>query len=134
VQDPKRNLLPHGTAADNVRFAQDAARRKPGKDPEQLLQDLGLGRVMHEPVDRLSGGERQRVAIATGLAIEPGVLLVDEPTSALDRRARDDVVALLSDASRTTGATLIVITHDHEVAGNFGPAIVLDAGRRVLAS
>ena len=130
VQDPRRNLLPYGTAVDNVRFAQrPAGRSAPRRDPEELLRALGLGPVTGERVDRLSGGERQRVAIAAGLALDPEVLLVDEPTSALDARSRDDVLDLLERVADESGATMIAITHDRVVADRLGGVLTLADGR-----
>lgn len=132
VQDPRRNLLPYGTAIDNVRFAQRPARRgAPRRDPQELLRSLGLERVAGQRVDRLSGGERQRVAIAAGLALDPAVLLVDEPTSALDARSRDDVLSLLERVTAAAGATLIAITHDPVVAERLGGVLTLEGGRVV---
>ena len=132
VQDPRRNLLAYGTALDNVRFAQrPAARGARLRDPLELLRALGLGPVAHDRVDRLSGGERQRVAIATGLALDPAVLLVDEPTSALDARSRDDVLDLLDRVATESGATLIAITHDAVVAERIGGVLALDGGKVV---
>ena len=129
VQDPRRNLLPYGTAEDNVRFAQRADPRAAKQDPQALLSALGMGALAGARVDRLSGGERQRVAIAAGLALDPGVLLVDEPTSALDGRARDDVLTLLERVSAERGATLLTITHDRAVADRLGGVLRIDAGR-----
>ena len=132
VQDPRRNLLPYGTAVDNVRFAQrPAARGTRKRDPLELLRSLGLEAVAGDRVDRLSGGERQRVAIAAGLALDPDVLLVDEPTSALDARSRDDVLALLERVADESGATMIAITHDPVVAARLGGSLTLDGGRAV---
>ncbi|GAA2754356.1 ABC transporter ATP-binding protein [Amnibacterium kyonggiense] len=131
VQDPRRNLLPYGTAVDNVRFAQrPAGRGVRRRDPIELLRSLGLDAVAHDRVDRLSGGERQRIAIAAGLALDPDVLLVDEPTSALDARSRDEVLDLLERVAGE-GATLISITHDRVVADRLGGVLVLDGGKVV---
>lgn len=132
VQDPRRNLLPYGTAVDNVRFAQrPAPRGARRRDPVELLRSLGLEAVSGDRVDRLSGGERQRVAIAAGLALDPDVLLVDEPTSALDARSRDEVLDLLERVAGESGATLIAITHDLVVADRLGGVLTLDGGRVV---
>jgi putative ABC transport system ATP-binding protein len=129
VQDPRRNLLPYGTAEDNVRFAQRADPKARKRDPRELLSALGLAALAGARVDRLSGGERQRVAIAAGLALDPGVLLVDEPTASLDGRSRDDVLQLLERVSDERGATLLAITHDRAVADRLGGVLRLEAGR-----
>ncbi|MGN6444239.1 ABC transporter ATP-binding protein [Amnibacterium sp.] len=134
VQDPRRNLLPYGTAVENIRFAQrPGARAARRTDPVELLRSLGLEPLAHRRVDGLSGGERQRVAIAAGLARAPRVLLVDEPTSALDARAAAGVVELLETAVRAVGTTLVTITHDAVVADRLG-AVVRLAGGRVVTS
>ncbi|WP_375388464.1 ABC transporter ATP-binding protein [uncultured Amnibacterium sp.] len=129
LQDPRRNLLPYGTALDNVAFAQRADPTARRQDPQALLASLDLAALVDARVDRLSGGERQRVAIAAGLALDPSVLLVDEPTSALDARSRDDVLELLERVSADRGATLLTITHDDVVAERLGGALPIEGGR-----
>jgi putative ABC transport system ATP-binding protein len=134
VQRPDRNLLGYGTALDNVRFAQRAARRRGRElpDPAEVLEHVGLGRVMGSPADRLSGGERQRLSFAVGLASAPGVLLLDEPTSQLDEANRDVVAQLLLDLHARYRPTVITVTHDPVFADAFEHRIRLEAGR-VLA-
>lgn len=113
------NLIPTLTARQNVevalaplRIGGHARRAK----AEELLGRVGLdGRVGHLP-SQLSGGEQQRVAIARALASEPRVLLADEPTGNLDSATGDDVMQLLRTLSADEGLTVVLITHDDEIA------------------
>jgi ABC-type lipoprotein export system ATPase subunit len=132
VQNPNRNLVPYGTADDNLRFAQRGPlglRRRDLPDRTELLERLGLGALKDVRVDRFSGGERQRLALATGLATGPGVLLADEPTSALDQANRDGIVDLLRDINRDLGVTVVAVTHDPYVAARLGYSIAISEGR-----
>jgi len=132
VQDPARNLLPYGTAEDNVRFAQRGVkgfRRASLPGPWTLLEALGLTHLAGRPVGGFSGGEQQRIAVAMGMATSPGLLLVDEPTSQLDKTNRDAVVDLIGEVGRQFGTTVVVVTHDPEVAEQLGRTIVITEGR-----
>jgi putative ABC transport system ATP-binding protein len=132
AQDPNRNLLPYGDAADNIRFAQRGARGYGRTDlpaPALLLERLGLRGLQDTRADRLSGGERQRLALAAGIASAPGVLLADEPTSQLDTVNRDLVVELLHRINTEFGTTVIAVTHDPEVARRLGRTLTMNEGR-----
>ncbi|MFS8522318.1 MAG: ATP-binding cassette domain-containing protein, partial [Micromonosporaceae bacterium] len=131
LQGASRNLLPYLSAEQNVRFAQDGARK--GRDlpsPRDVLALVGLdtrARTRLRP-DELSPGERQRVALAVALANRPGLLLADEPTSQLDRSARDEVVAALEEVRRT-GTTVVIVTHDPEVGARMRRTVTIRDGR-----
>ncbi|MFC6237494.1 ABC transporter ATP-binding protein [Longivirga aurantiaca] len=132
VQDPSRNLLPYGTAEDNVRFAQRGVRgfrRASLPTPAVLLHALGLTHLAGRAVGGFSGGEQQRLAVAMGMATSPGLLLVDEPTSQLDKANRDAVVELIAAVGRQFGTTVVVVTHDPEVAERLGRTITITQGR-----
>ncbi len=111
------HLIPTMTALENValplEFAGDADARPRAR---ALLDEVGLGpRVDHFPA-QLSGGEQQRVALARALAPEPKLLLADEPTGNLDGKTGRQVVELLFDLKRRSGATLVLVTHDDRLA------------------
>jgi len=102
-------------------------------DPEtsnrarELLSDLGLGDKLDRYPDQLSQGERQRVALCRALVTQPSVVLGDEPTGNLDPVNRDHVIDALLDYGRTTGAPVIVVTHDHELLPRFDRTIDVTA-------
>ncbi len=131
VQDPARNLLAYGTAEDNVRFAQRGVRgfrRASLPSPSDLLDALGLAHLSGRPVGAFSGGEQQRLAVAMGMCNSPGLLLVDEPTSQLDAANRDAVVDLVGVIGARFGTTVVVVTHDPEVAGRLGRTVTITQG------
>ena len=133
LQEPMRNLLGFGTAEQNIGFAQRGMRRQrtdpPPRRPVELLEQLGMGPLAGQTVATLSGGEQQRVAIAAAAATGPALMLLDEPTSELDRASRDLVIELLLKVHRELGTTLIVVTHDPEVAGAMPRTVTIRDGR-----
>jgi putative ABC transport system ATP-binding protein len=112
-------LLPGMSAAENVAdgllYAGHRLRDRRARARE-ALERVGLGHRLDYNTEKLSGGERQRVAIARALVGEPSVVLADEPTGNLDTRSGDAIVALLHQLNRD-GSTIVVITHDHDIAG-----------------
>ena len=97
------------------------------------LARLGLERLADRRPGELSGGEAQRVAIARALAISPRVVFADEPTGSLDSLAGEQVMNLLTDAARTEGVTVVLVTHDARVAAYADREIVVRDGRIVTA-
>lgn len=86
------------------------------KFARELLSHFGLaGRLTHRPYE-LSGGEQQRVAIARALVNNPDIILADEPTGNLDRKAADDIIRIINDVRKDSGKTLVMVTHDQEMA------------------
>lgn len=132
LQIPSRNLIPGADSAQNIAFAQRAgslSRRDRRRLIGDLLESVGLLEVANRAAGRLSGGEQQRLAVAVALANRPRLVLADEPTSQLDRESARQVVGLLSDASASFGATVVVVTHDPEVSAAFDRTVTIRDGR-----
>jgi putative ABC transport system ATP-binding protein len=128
------NLLPSLSCLENVSLPlhlRGWPRRKAGERARELLALVQLGhRVDHLP-DELSGGERQRVAIARALSVYPPILLADEPTGNLDTRTGAEILSLIEDLHDRLGATILVVTHDMNVAASCERTIALRDGRVV---
>lgn len=126
------HLLPDLTALENVALPLLVARRKPRAAREaagELLAAVGLSeRAAHRPGE-LSGGEQQRAAIARALVHNPRLLLADEPTGNLDAKTGAQVAALLSTLARTRGASVIVATHNEQLARACDRTLALVDGR-----
>ncbi|MHB8394997.1 MAG: ABC transporter ATP-binding protein, partial [Candidatus Dormibacteria bacterium] len=132
LQDPARNLLPYATAKQNIEFAQRGARgsgHAPPWRPDELLGQLGMAALAGRTIATLSGGEQQRVAIASGVAGAPRLLLVDEPTSQLDTKSRDQVIELLHRIHDQLGSTVVSVTHDGAVAAAMPRTVTIRDGR-----
>ncbi|MCI1488017.1 MAG: ABC transporter ATP-binding protein [Pediococcus pentosaceus] len=108
------NLIPNLSTLENVELATSLV--EDGQAPEEVLKAVGLQERMDNFPSQLSGGEQQRLAIARALAKNPKLLLCDEPTGALDYQTGKQVLQLLSDASRKFHKTVIIITHNSEIA------------------
>jgi len=126
------NLIPRLTAFHNVELSmsiQGISKSERIRKTEQILQMVGLGDRMHHKPSELSGGEQQRVAIARALAKSPKYLLLDEPTGNVDTKTRDKIMELIIDLNRKYGMTIIIITHDPEIAKRAKRQIYLVDGK-----
>lgn len=123
-------LLPNLTALENVMAPLLPYRRKLSFDlkkrAQQLLERVGLGDRQGYPPARLSGGEQQRVAIARALINRPKIVLADEPTGNLDPKTGTEVLEVLRELQRTGNQTLIMVTHDPQLAALAGRRIQLE--------
>ena len=107
------NLIQNLTALENVELASEICKEP--KDAREMLEAVGLAQRMDNFPSQLSGGEQQRVAIARALAKNPKILLCDEPTGALDYNTGKSILKLLQDFCRSSGQTVIVITHNQAI-------------------
>jgi putative ABC transport system ATP-binding protein len=121
------NLIPNLTALENVEIASQLCREP--LDPATVLADVGLAERSNNFPAQLSGGEQQRVAIARALAKNPKLLLCDEPTGALDYQTGKAILKLLQDASRKTGMTVLIITHNSALTAMADRVIRVKSGR-----
>ena len=126
------HLIPSLTAYENVAVPMEIAGiRDPRAHTQALLQEVGLtGRAHHYP-SQLSGGEQQRVALARALANDPPIVLADEPTGNLDTTNGRHIMDLLRRIHRARGTTIVLVTHDAEVAATADAQLVLRDGRVV---
>jgi ABC-type lipoprotein export system ATPase subunit len=121
------NLIPSRTAIQNVELPMIFAGLPPRERRVmawQALEAFGLGERLHHHPSELSGGEMQRVAIARALVNQPAVLLADEPTGNLDSATAHDIMTLVADQIRAHGTTLILVTHDEELARGYTDRIL----------
>ncbi len=124
------NLIPRLTAQKNVEMPmvyQDVRRNERERRSKELIEMLGLkDRASHRPAE-LSGGQRQRVAIARALANEPDIILADEPTGNLDSKTGQEIMQIF-DTIHNEGRTILMVTHDRELADNCDRIIRLKDG------
>jgi ABC-type lipoprotein export system ATPase subunit len=131
LQGASRNLIPYRTMRENVEFVQ-GSRRARGVEAvpvEEVLELVRLRERADAPLSSLTPGELQRGALAVAVSTRPGLLLGDEPTSQLDHEARDQVLQTLSDINEAWGTTVIVVTHDPEVAARMPRTVTIRDGR-----
>lgn len=129
------NLLNRTSAVENVElpllYSNGVSARKRRTRAIEVLEKVGLGeRLDHHP-SQLSGGQQQRVAIARALVNEPSILMGDEPTGNLDTKTSKEVIALFRELNEEHGITVILVTHDQDVARNAKRTIVLRDGEIV---
>ena len=129
------HLVPSLTALENVLVPMELVGRRGARARAQaLLDEVGLGARGHHYPSQLSGGEQQRVAIARALANDPPLILADEPTGNLDGANGRHILDLLLSVRQTRQATLVLVTHDNEIAALADARLTLRDGRPVPGS
>lgn len=123
------NLLEEHTVLENILLPIDLDGKKPDMEyVNQVIDALGLREKLSYYPDELSGGQRQRVAIARALAPKPAIILADEPTGNLDAKTSDEVMELLKKSAREFGQTIVLVTHDMEIAHQADRVITIADG------
>ncbi|GHJ50659.1 ABC transporter ATP-binding protein [Catellatospora sp. TT07R-123] len=132
-QQTGRNLLPYLTALENVVTPMQLAGTRSGRAAKrramELLDMVGVGYCAQRRPGQMSGGEQQRVAVALAVANDPEVLFADEPTGELDESTAADVFGALQTINAELGVTVVVVTHDHNVAGQVRRTVAIRDGR-----
>jgi ABC-type lipoprotein export system ATPase subunit len=131
LQGASRNLLLYATVRQNLAFSRVAVResRRLAMDDADLLGRVGLSDVADQTAKTLSGGEQQRLALACAVSSSPQLLLADEPTSQLSHEDRDHMLELIHGLGDDLGTTIVVVTHQPEVAATFQRTITMKGGR-----
>jgi putative ABC transport system ATP-binding protein len=129
------NLLPTLTALENVMVPLELLGKKNVKPiAVDLLQKVGLGNRMDHYASQLSGGEQQRVSIARAFANQPKILFADEPTGNLDQETGETIEALIFNLNKELGTTLVLVTHDHDLAKRTDRILQLKGGKLIKDS
>jgi putative ABC transport system ATP-binding protein len=128
------HLIPTLTARENVQVPLELQGQDPGGRADELLARVGLGDRGHHYPAQLSGGEQQRVAVARAFSHRPRILFADEPTGNLDAATGATVIDLLGELNRETGTTLVLVTHDPDLAARARRVIRLRDGAVVADS
>lgn len=130
------NLLTRSTALTNVELPLRYAGISRGRKmiAQEALEAVGLGPRIHHKPSELSGGEQQRVAIARALVNKPAILMADEPTGNLDSKVGQEIMDLLLNLNKESGTTLIIVTHDPEIAAQTQRVIKLRDGLVEISS
>ena len=126
------HLVPSLTSLENVSLPmtfQGIPKQEREKKAKDLLEMVDLGKRLNHKQSQLSGGERQRVAIARAMANDPQMILADEPTGNLDSKTGEDIISILLKLNKEHGITLIVVTHDPDIANHVERIIRLKDGK-----
>ena len=122
-------LLGNLTALENVMLPLELAGQPAREAAQAMLERVGLGARLHHYPRTLTGGEQQRVSLARAFVVQPDLLFADEPTGSLDAATGVTVIDLMFDLHREHGTTLVLVTHDPQLAARCGRQVVLAAGR-----
>ena len=122
------NLVPSLNVEDNLAFQSRIAGRHDAAWHDELVERLGLGRLLKRYPEQLSGGQQQRVAIGRALAVKPVLLIADEPTGNLDEATADEVLALARDLVTRTGCAFLMVTHSARLAATLDRQVTLHNG------
>jgi putative ABC transport system ATP-binding protein len=123
------NLIPSLSVDDNLAFQSRIAGKHDADWHAELVQRLGLGKLLRRYPEQLSGGQQQRVAIGRALATRPALLLADEPTGNLDEETADAVLELARDLVARTGCGFLMVTHSARLAATLDRQVTLHVGR-----
>ncbi|MCI8391489.1 MAG: ABC transporter ATP-binding protein [Roseburia sp.] len=124
------NLIPTLTVEKNIQMPLTLDKKKPNQEYfDQVVRSLGMEEKLSALPNQLSGGQQQRVAIARSLIYRPALLLADEPTGNLDQKNTREIIDLLKLSNRSLGQTILLITHDENVALQADRVITLEDGR-----
>ena len=123
------NILPTLTVLENVELFNDVVKNP--KDAKEILKRVGLEKHYNKFPNQLSGGEQQRVSIARAIAKDPLLLLCDEPTGNLDSKASDEIMSILKKTNKDLKQTIIIITHNMEIAKLADRIIKIEDGKIV---
>ena len=123
-------LFPHMTIRDNIEIGLDKLRKiEKNKLSSTYIEKFGLNGLENRYPWQLSGGQQQRVAIARALATKPSIILLDEPTGNLDSKASDEIISLLKLSNKKFNQTVVIITHDLEIAKEAERVITIEDGK-----
>jgi len=122
------NLIPSLNVSDNLAFQSRIAGRHDAAWHDELVERLGLAKLLKRYPEQLSGGQQQRVAIGRALATKPALLLADEPTGNLDEATADSVLALARELVARTGCGFLMVTHSTRLAATLDRQVTLHAG------
>ncbi len=129
------NLINKLTVLENVAlpatYYKGTLKFDPMKKAAELLEQFGMGKRLNFYPNKISGGQQQRVAIARSLIMSPDLILADEPTGNLDSKTGDEILQILEDLNKKTGVTVIVVTHEKEVADRTRRQIYIKDGKVV---
>lgn len=129
------NLINKLTVLENVAlpatYYKGTLKFDPMKRAAELLEQFGMGKRLNFYPNKISGGQQQRVAIARSLIMSPDLILADEPTGNLDSKTGDEILQILEDLNKKTGVTVIVVTHEKEVADRTRRQIYIKDGKVV---